>query len=106
MSKPTTIILSALAALTFSTGAWADESDLPETEEVDWEEALEFAELVDWHVENGETWVTYHDELQGVMWSQPASTTDRQVLEFFLAEPDERGTLDFCIYQWLVPYYV
>jgi opacity protein-like surface antigen len=64
-------LVCAIAVLAFAAPALAQDDEA----EVDWDEAIEFAELTDTYVENGVEWETYYDELQNVMWSQPADAT-------------------------------
>ncbi len=72
MKKLTTTMASALAVLLLASGAWAGDFEAQEvTENVDWEEAIEWAELVETYERDGRTWEVYLDEEQALMWEQP-----------------------------------
>jgi hypothetical protein len=97
-------LAGALCVLAFAAGAKAQNE-----EAVDWDEAIEFADLVDTDVENGTTWETYYDELQNVMWSQPADAPAEAVKAYFSGDQETlegNGWLDLCIINWPSPDYI
>jgi hypothetical protein len=109
MKTKMALILSVMAAVCFiTTSAAALDYEL-EVAPTDWEEAIDFAVLLDVSVdEYGVVWEMYLDEEQQVSWVQPASASREEVLELMLAgEFGESGgfeTEDICIYLALLPY--
>jgi hypothetical protein len=95
-------LAGALTVLAFSAGAWAQDE-----EAVDWDEAIEFAEITDTYVENGVTWETYYDELQNVMWSQPADASPEAVLAYHNGDLEKAKDLGLdCNVYWPYPEYL
>jgi hypothetical protein len=100
MRKLTTLVC-AFAVLAFSAGATAQND-----EAVDWDEAIEFAEVTDTYVENNVEWVTYYDELQGAMWSQPADASPEAMKAYFTGDKETLKDLGLdwiCAINWPVP---
>ena len=107
MKKMTMMVLCALAAAAFSLGAAAQEVSMEGVDEaeVDWEEAVYFAELVETYKnDDGEMINVFWDEEQRVMWDQPVDMTEKEALdELQGSSPLERidtriipYTLTFC----------
>jgi hypothetical protein len=95
------ILAGALTVLAFSASAWAQSEDAA----VDWDEAIEFADLIDTHVENGATWSTYYDEVQSVMWSQPVNASREALLAYLSGDKTTAKELGLdCVVDWPVPY--
>jgi hypothetical protein len=95
-------LVCAFAVLAFADPALAQNDEA----EVDWDEAIEFAEVTDTYVENDVEWVTYYDELQNVMWSQPADATPEAVKAYFTGDREtlkDWGLDDLCLINWPVP---
>jgi hypothetical protein len=72
------------------------------TEQVDWEDAATYAELMDEFVSDDDVAMeTYYDEAQNVLWSQPAAEPVEAAAEVFAQGAEYAATLDF--FQWIVP---
>jgi hypothetical protein len=102
MRKLMTTLVAAFAVLAFASTARAQNDEA----EVDWDEAMEFAEVTDTYVENNVEWVTYYDELQNVMWSQPKDATPEAVKAYFTGDREtlkDWGLDDLCAINWPVP---
>jgi hypothetical protein len=98
-------LVCAFAVLVFANTARAQDDEA----EVDWDEAIEFAEVTDTYVENNVEWVTYYDELQNVMWSQPADATPEAVKAYLSGDREtlkDSGLDDFCLINWPSPLYM
>jgi hypothetical protein len=97
-------LVCAIAVLAFAAPALAQNDEA----EVDWDEAIEFAEVTDTYVENNVEWETYYDELQNVMWSQPADATPEAVKAYLSGDQDKLEDLgldwEICIVNWPLPY--
>jgi hypothetical protein len=96
-------LVCAFAVLVFANTARAQDDEA----EVDWDEAIEFAEVTDTYVENNVEWVTYYDELQNVMWSQPADATPEAVKAYLSGDQETAKDLGLdCTVVWPVPEYL
>jgi hypothetical protein len=72
------------------------------TEQVDWDDAAYYAELMDTFVNgHGVLMDTYYDEGQNVLWSQPASVKVEEAAAALAEGPDHAMALD--TFQWVVP---
>ena len=91
----------ALLALARNANAWGNEYKYSA---VDWEDAFEYAKVLETYKdEYGVKWVTYMDEAQELMWSQPSSASEEDVLDYLTFDEVGTYTLDLCVVLWLWP---
>ncbi|MCK9461940.1 MAG: hypothetical protein M0R80_20100 [Proteobacteria bacterium] len=91
-------VVAMMMGFVWSASAQEEES----TQQVDWEDAAYYAELMDTFVnDDGVLMATYYDEAQNVLWSQPASEPVEAAADVFAQGGEYAMTLDF--FQWIVP---
>jgi hypothetical protein len=102
MDRMKTLLCALACALVASFALGASAQDEETSEQVDWAEAAEYAELMDtWVNAKDVEMATYYDEAQNVLWSQPAAMSVEDATAE-LAEDPEGAMLD-SISQWIVP---
>jgi hypothetical protein len=89
-------------ALFFVSGPVAASETEEMTEQVDWDDAAYYAELMDTFVNDDAVVMdTYYDEGQNVLWSQPASELVEAAADVFPQGAEYAMTLDF--FEWIAP---
>jgi hypothetical protein len=89
-------------ALVLGFAGIASAQDDGTTEQVDWDDAAYYAELMDTFVNgHGVIMNTYYDGGQNVLWSQPASVKVEEATAALAEGPEHAMTLD--TFQWVVP---
>jgi hypothetical protein len=102
MDRKKVFVCAVFAALvvSFAFAASAQEEDT--TEQVDWNDAANYAELMDTFTNSSDVeMATYYVEGQNVLWSQPASMSVEDATAELAKDPEGAG-LD-SISQWVVP---
>jgi hypothetical protein len=93
-------VLGMALMLGFAGIASAQEEDT--TQQVDWDDAVNYAELMDtWVNDDSIEMNTYYDDAQNVLWSQPADLPIEAAAKAFAVGPKYAETL--LITQWVVP---
>lgn len=106
MSKHITNILAFAAVLLLAAGSAAAKGAEDEKASVDWEEAYDYAGLVEIETFGDDVvWETYLDKEQQVMWSQPAGTAKEELVDYMSSDGLGYGP-EICIVVWLYPYWL
>jgi hypothetical protein len=102
MDRKKVFVCAVFAALVASFALAASARDEDTTEQVDWSEAANYAELMDTFVNsNNVEMATYYDEGQNVLWSQPASMSVEDATAELAKDPE--GAMLDSISQWILP---
>lgn len=99
------VFAAGLSASAQAVGQEFDEELVFDDRLVDWEEAYDYAEVIDTYKEGGEEWVTLYDKEQGMMWSMPAGTSKEEFLESAGLDEEELGGRA-CILEWPLPHHL
>lgn len=92
---------SAIATVVLCVGS-ANASEGESTQQVNWNDAVNFAELSDTFINSdGILMATYYDAGQNVLWSQPASRPVESAADVFPFGAEYASALDS--FQWIVP---
>ena len=102
MRKSILLVLGIAMAAIIAGPSIASAQEEGTTEQVNWPAAAEYAELVDTYAnDDGVVLNTYWDDVQNILWSQPASLSVEAAAAAFTVGPEHAANL--LITQWIVP---